>query len=127
MIYVMPNLPWYQFSLRSLLLFTLFVAVLCSIGVGTNWAFSVILAAIFVIGGILGGIVAGTKAGFVRGAWVALLLFLIAVFGSVLLFAVFPRVLSSESSLWLGVAIDGIAVLIGGIMGGYTARPSSGR
>jgi len=28
-----PELRWYQFSLRSLLLFTTFVAVLCSIGV----------------------------------------------------------------------------------------------
>jgi len=122
-----PNLPWYQFSLRSLLLFAVFVAVVCSIGVYTNWAFSVILAAIFVIGGILGGIVAGTKAGFVRGAWVALFLFLISVFGSVLFFAVFPQVLSSESSFWFGVALDGIAVLIGGVLGGYTARPRSGR
>ena len=35
-----PELPWYQFSLRSLLLFVAFVAVVCSLGVCTNWPVS---------------------------------------------------------------------------------------
>jgi hypothetical protein len=46
-----PELPWYQFTPQSLFLLTAFVAVLCSIGVCTHWAFSAILAAIVLIGG----------------------------------------------------------------------------
>src|SRR5208282_3004254 len=57
---------WYQFSLWSLLLWTLFVAVLCSIGVCTHWFVSAVIAVI-AAGGIVGRIVAGTRLGFATG------------------------------------------------------------
>ena len=49
-----PKLPWYQFSLRSLFLLTVFVALLCSIGVCTDWS----VAAVIGVGSITGGIIA---------------------------------------------------------------------
>jgi len=61
----MPT-PWYQFSLRSLLLFTLFVAVLCSIGISVHWVISVILGVVG-LGGIVGRIVAKRNLGFLFG------------------------------------------------------------
>jgi hypothetical protein len=33
-----PNGRWYQYGLSSLLVFSTFVAVLCSIGVSTDWS-----------------------------------------------------------------------------------------
>ena len=47
-----PQRRWYQFSLRLLLLLTGFVAVLCSIGIWTNWYFSALLATIVLFSGI---------------------------------------------------------------------------
>jgi len=75
------KLPWYQFSLRSLLLFTAFVAVLCSIGVSTGWR----LTSLFIMVGLpLGIIVARAKEGvFVCGFQ----FFLIALCGCGFLFA----------------------------------------
>src|SRR5208282_5243379 len=58
-----PELPWYQFSLRSLLLLTVVVAVLCAIGVGTDWC----VAAVIGVSGIAGGIVARRSVGFLLG------------------------------------------------------------
>ena len=57
-----PKLFWYQFGLRSLLLLTLFVAVLCLIGVCTHWLISVAIGMIVVVGGFAGRIVAGIHA-----------------------------------------------------------------
>src|SRR5580692_10658171 len=62
-----PQLPWYQFSLRSLLLLTAFAAVVCSIGVYTHWLVSAVIGATVMIGGVAGKIVAGTRSGFVQG------------------------------------------------------------
>ena len=62
-----PKPPRYQFSLRSLLLLTLVIAVLCSIGVCTHWLVSAVIALPVAIGGIAGWIVAGTGEGFVMG------------------------------------------------------------
>ncbi len=115
-----PELRWYQFSLRSLLLLPVFVAVLCAIGVRMHWAFSAILAAIVLIGGIAGGIVAGGKVGFVQGAFGAIQFFLLAVVGSLLSIALFPALF--HASPWFWMVIGGIAVLSGGILGGFTAR-----
>jgi hypothetical protein len=56
-----PKLPWYQFRLRPLLLFALFVAVLCSIGVYTYWIISLCV----LIGIPLGILVARAKEGVV--------------------------------------------------------------
>ena len=58
----MPT-PKFQFSLRSLMLFTLFVAVLCSIGVCTDWVVSAVIAG----GGIAGSIVRRSWLGFLQG------------------------------------------------------------
>ncbi len=58
-----PKLPWYQFSLRSLLLLTLFVVVLCSLGVCTDWVVSAVIA----VGGVMGGILARKWSGLVLG------------------------------------------------------------
>jgi hypothetical protein len=38
-----PNGRWYQYSLWSLLVFSTFVAVLCSIGVSTEWSAAVLV------------------------------------------------------------------------------------
>jgi hypothetical protein len=118
-----PKLPWYQFSLRSLLLLTVFVAVLCSLGVCTHWFFSA-LVAMLTLGGIEGRIVAGTRLGFVQGVVFGIQFLLGAVLLCVLLR--FPLPLPWEASWQLGVVL-GIAVLIGGVVGGFTVRPRSGR
>ncbi len=120
-----PELPWYQFSLRSLLLFTAFVAVLCAIGVRMHWAFSAILATIVLIGGVAGRIVAGTRRGFMQGALGAVQFFLLAVVGSLLLIAAFPQLFHASGQFW--VVIYGTAVLSGGVLGGSTARFRSKR
>ena len=83
--------PWYQFSLRSLLLLTLFVAVLCSLGVCTHWLVSAVVAMTVVIGGIAGRIVAGTRLGFVRGAVYAIAWLLIVFIG-------FPQLWQASAS-----------------------------
>ena len=80
-----PKLPWYQFSLRSLLLLTVFVAVLCSLGVCTHWLVSVAIAVTVAIGGIAGRIVAGTRLGFVQGVVFAVQFVLMAIFICVVL------------------------------------------
>ena len=83
--------PWYQFSLRSLLLLTFFVAVLCSLGVYTHWLVSAVVAMTVVIGGIAGRIVAGTRLGFVRGAVYAIAWLLIVFIG-------FPQLWQASAS-----------------------------
>jgi len=118
-----PSPPWYQFSLRSLFLLTLFVAVLCSIGVCTNWFFSVVLA-ILTLGGIAGRIVARSGVGFVPGVLCGTLLALItvplaALFSlHVLVFVRPPQWLLAV--FWLVAAL--ISVVVGGVLGGLIAR-----
>ena len=114
------NQPWYQFSLRSLLLFTLFVAVLCSIGVCTHWLVSAVVGWTVMIGGFAGRIVARTRLGFVQGVVFAIQFLLWA--GVACIFLPFLR----ETPWRMGVTL-GIAVLIGGMVGGFTVRPRSGR
>jgi len=111
-----PKLPWYQFSLRSLFLVTLFVAVLCSIGVCMDWLVSVAIAMIVVIGGFAGRIIAGTRLGFVQGIIYGMQFFLVA--GLLCTFLPFPW-----APAWqLGVVLA-IAVLIGGVLGGLSLWP----
>lgn len=84
------------------------------------------------IGGIAGRIVAGTRLGFVQGVVFGIQFLLAAVVIHLLLFPVLPcwvapwlRLLLDEP--WrLGVVL-GIAVLIGGVLGGLSVRPRSGR
>ena len=111
-----PKLFWYQFSLRSLLLLTLFVAVLCSIGVCTHWLISVAIGMIVVIGGFAGPIVAGTRLGFVQGIVYGIQFFLVA--GLLCTFLPFPWAPSWRSSVVLA-----LAVLVGGVLGGLSLWP----
>jgi hypothetical protein len=117
-----PELPWYQFSLRSLLLFTVFVAVACAVGVHTDWSFSAVIAASAMVGGVSGGMVARTRTGFIVGAVYAIPLF----FFTVLCIAI----LRFPSSWWWDVRdwglVSRIAVLIGGIAGGIWGGRAAG-
>jgi len=114
----------FQFSLRSLMLFVLGVALLCSLGKCTHWLVPVVLAATGLIGGIAGSLVAGIKAGFVEGALYGILFFLFAFVGCARLVVAFPGL---GDVVWrLFSMICGIALLIGGILGGYSVRPRSG-
>lgn len=114
-----PKQPLFQFNLRSLLLFTLFVAVLCSIGACTNWLISAVVGWTVMIGGTAGRIVAGTRLGFAQGVVFAIQFLLWA--GIACLLLPFFR----EAPWRMGVTV-GMAVLIGGIVGGVTVRPRSG-
>ena len=104
-----PNLPWYQFSLRSLLLLTLYVAVLCSLGICTHWIFSVVIG----IGGIAGWIVARTWFGFLLGAMWAL--------AFVLLIPALALNIPMALEDWQQYAILVIAAIVGGVLGGFRA------
>ena len=117
-----PKPPWYQFSLRSLLLLTLFVAVLCSLGVCTHWLVSAAIAMTVVIGGIAGRIVAGTRLGFVQGVVFGIQFLFWAGLACIFLVLQCPFLLPWESR-WLWGVVLGIAVLIGGVVGGFTVRP----
>ena len=126
-----PELRWYQFTLRSLMLLTLFVAVICSLGVCTHWLVSAVIA-MFALAGMAGRIVAGTRLGFVQGVVFGIQFLLAAVVIHLLLFPFLPfwvapwlRLLLDEP--WrLGVVL-GIVVLIGGALGGLSVRPRSGQ
>jgi hypothetical protein len=106
------------------LLLTLFVAVLCSIGVCTHWAVSVAVAIAVAIGGIAGKIAAGTRFGFVLG--VVLVIQFLFWAGIVCAFLVwqFAFLVHWELRGLLSVVLV-IAALIGGIVGGYSVRPLS--
>ena len=58
---------WYQFSLRTLLAMTTFVAVLCSIGFYAHWIISALIGAVVMVGGIPGWIVGRSRLGFALG------------------------------------------------------------
>jgi hypothetical protein len=116
-----PSLPpRYQFGLRSLLLLTLFVAILCSLGVCTHWLVSAAIALPVVIGGIAGWIVAGTGEGLVQGIIFGYLFLLgdILVCGG-FLYAI-PRVAAASWQLFSVFHV--ILVLIGGVLGGLLER-----
>ena len=112
--------PWYQFSLRSLMLSVLFVALLCSLGVCTRWFVSVAYGLTVTIGGIAGRIVGRTPSGFVQGAVVGTEFSLIAVVVCIFL----PFLWDAP---WRLGTVLGIAALIGGVLGGFSVRPRSKR
>ncbi len=115
-----PKPPRYQFSLRSLLLLTLVIAVLCSIGVCTHWLVSAVIALPVAIGGIAGWIVAGTGEGFVMGIVVGIL-FLLGDFVICCAFlSAIPQVVEVRWQLF--AAFHLIALLMGGILGGLLER-----
>ena len=117
-----PKLPWYQFSLRSLLLLTVFVAVLCSIGVCTHWLGPIAIG-MLALAGITGRIVAGTRLGFVLGVMFGMPFFLIQVVANV---SLSPLPLRLEPSWQLGVS-SAIGAILGGVAGGIMVRPRSPR
>ena len=114
------KLPWYQFSLRSVLLLTLVVAVLCSLGVSIHWALSAVIASIIAIGGVAGRVVAGTPLGFTQGILFAMQLFFLSVIVSLFCFPSLTHV-----SLWWLALLYGAAILIGGVLGGLSVRSRS--
>jgi hypothetical protein len=120
-------MAWYQFSLRSLLLFVLFVAVLCSIGVCTHWLVSAFIAMTVTVGGSAGWIVARTRSGFVQGVVIAVQFFLIVILVSVFIWFPFRFFPSNFEDIWRSGVVLGIVVLIGGLLGGFTVRPRTGR
>ncbi len=112
-----PELPWYQFSLRSLLLFAAFVAVLCSIGVCTDWSLSAVIAG----GGIAGRIVRKSWLGFLQGIVCGVMCAVVGAIGAFLLLATLKASIFSATPWQLTVAMKIGAVLgslIGGILGG---------
>jgi hypothetical protein len=113
-----PKLPWYQFSLRSLLLLTLFVAVLCSLGVCTHWFVSAVVV-MLVLAGVAGRIVAGTRVGYPQGFAFGIVFLLGTGLACMALF----RFLLPWESLWFWGVVLGVAALIGGIVGGFMVRP----
>ena len=114
---------WYQFSLRTLLAMTTFVAVLCSIGFYAHWIISALVGAVVMVGGIPGWIVGRSRLGFavgvVYGAFFLFCSFFLVVFFD--LFVSHPRRFPGE----LYFAAFVIATLVGGVVGGLEARPVS--
>ena len=118
-----PKLPWYQFSIRFLLLLTVFVAILCSIGVRRGWSISAVVA----VGGVTGGIVARKWSGLVLGVFsgIAYASGAVVVCG----FCCFALGTLPPSNLfwqWI-IAAAIVGALVGGVFGGLTARHRSGR
>ena len=120
-----PELRPFQFTLRSLLLLAGFVAILCSIGVCTDWIVAVALA----VGGITGGIVARKLSGLAIGAFFGMA----CAVGAAAVFGLLVFLLLGKFSLWdprlnavMAIAAF-IGSLVGGAMGGLMARYLSGR
>ncbi len=120
-----PEPPWYQFSLRSLLLLTAFVAVLCSLGVCTDWS----IAAVVAVGGVAGGIITRTRSGLLHGIMYGVGFSGMAAAACVLLW--FFELLNVPR-LWVPWQSAGaikiaavIGSLIGGILGGLSVRRRS--
>ena len=112
-----PQLRRYQFSLRSLSLFVVFFAVVCSIGVRTHWVVSAVIAG----GGIAGGIVRNSWLGFVQGIVCGLIGSMVGLFCAALLLDIFTPPVYSSPPLHITAAMNLGAVigsLIGGILGG---------
>ncbi len=114
-----PELPWYQFSLRSLLRFTVFVAVLCSIGVCSDWT----VAAIIAVGDVSGRIVARSWVDLIIGILVGNVGAAAAVVASALLGVLIVD--TPHVQAWWFVAAMIIGALIGGIVGGLCVRSRS--
>ena len=122
-----PELPWYQFSLRSLLLFTVFVAVLCSIGVCTDWSFVAVTAA----GGIAGGIVARRWLGLVIGSLSGAAGAVIGVGAYAFVWSLLFGMPIDWAPSWQSIAAMKIAAITGSLVsggvGGIAARRRSER
>ena len=122
-----PELPWYQFSLRSLLLFTAFVAVLCSIGVRTDWSVSAVIA----VGGVVGGILARTWSGLVLGGVLGSMCAVVGIAAFVVVWSIVFRIPMLWAPYWELIAAVKLAAIVGslagGVLGGCTARFRSGR
>jgi hypothetical protein len=122
-----PELPWYQFSLRSLFLLTAFVAVLCSIGIRKDWSVSAVIA----VGGVAGGIVARRWLGLVIGAVSGSLFSILAAFVCPFVWFLFHRMPRMWFPSWQFFAAMKIAAiigsLIGGVLAGFAARSRSKR
>ena len=117
-----PALTWYQFSLRSLLLLTLWVAVLCSLGVCTYWLYSAVIA----IDAIVGRGISRRRSGLVLGVMVACICSAVAaatcVFFWMLLFGM-PLLWVPTRQFFVAVEIAAIiGSLIGGVLGGRAER-----
>jgi len=106
-----PKLPWYRFSLRSFLLFALFVVAICSIDVCTHW----LVSAVIVTGGVVGGIFAGTRLGVAQGAVSGSICSIIAV-------SVFAVIIGMQPSEGKFIIVAIIGSLLGGLLGGYSAK-----
>ena len=122
-----PELPWYQFSLRSLLLFTAFVAVLCSIGVRTDWSVSAVIA----VGGVVGGILARTWSGLILGGVLGSMCAVVGIAAFAFVWCIVFRMPMFWTPSWELIAAVKIAAIVGslagGVLGGCTARFHSKR
>jgi membrane associated rhomboid family serine protease len=106
------------------MVFTLLVAVLCSLGVGTHWEFSVVVG----VGGIAGRIVARRELGYLLGGLYGTVY---AVIGLGLVMVAFSLV-SDRESLLGETAIIALVIMLGGtifggIWGGIIAREPPGK
>ena len=118
-----PKLPWYQFSLRFLLLLPIFVAVLGWIGVRRGWSISAVVA----VGGVAGGLVARKWSGLVLGVFSGIGYASLAVVVCGFFCFAFGMLPPSDTFWQWTIAAAIVGALIGGIFGGLTARHRSGR
>lgn len=109
---------WFQFSLRTLLLWAVSAAALCSIGACTDWGVPIGIAATGGIGGIVGVMIAGPRRGFPRGALYGVLYSLVAL----ILCATCGGFFWLWGSLWRSITVLGLGAVVGGGLGGYGAR-----
>ena len=112
------EIPWYQFSLRSTLVFTACVAVLCSVGILTSWLFSAYLAAAALTGGVAGRLVVGARWPSSKEPFMEFSFSFLTAFGllvpSLLWFDIW------DLFIWANV-VSWTAVFIGGVLGGVRA------
>jgi hypothetical protein len=114
--YLEPERRWHQFSLRSLLLFSTLIAIICSIGASTHWTVAAELGVSLIVGAVCGGIVRGTRVGLSLGAAYAIPGFIFAIVLMTVL--MFPGSGLWDHSEW--AIVCRIAVLAGGILGGVS-------
>ena len=120
------ELPWYQFSLRSLLLLAVFVAVICSFGSGADWS----VLAVIAVGGVAGRIIAGRWFGLIVGVLSAGVYAVIAAIAcaGICFFSFDSPATWAQSWQCIAAKIAAIiGALIGGVLGGFTARLRSER
>jgi len=127
-----PKLPWYQFSLRSLLLFTLFVALLCSIRVSTGRGYAAAVVVVnLLISDFAGRTVAETWLGFVLGCVSGCLCAGISAFTCAFVWGDNFGMRSLGLPRWeCVIAISIVATVgsvLGGALGGFMARYRSRR